>query len=256
MFLIKKLIPLFLYPFSVCLEIMIIGLIFLWFTRMQKAGKVLVTSSLLLFALFGYGVFSDPLLRPLEYKYPPVLEFDRISETKFVVVLGGGHVPDPRLSSINQLGESSTVRLIEGIRLYKNLPDTRLVLSGGAVFGKHPVAATMREAALALGMDENDIIVESTSRDTKDEARLIKNIVGKERFILVTSASHMPRSMALFEKEGLHAIPAPAHYLVKKRDERVLGPGSFFPHVYELMKTQTAIHEYLGIMWGKIRGQI
>jgi len=78
--------------------------------------------------------------------------------------------------------------------------------------------------------------------------------VGNEKFILVTSASHMPRSMALFEKLDMQPIPAPTDYGVRKRQG--VSPGMFFPSADNLRKAEKAFHEYLGLAWGKIRGQI
>ena len=108
--------------------------------------------------------------------------------------------------------------------------------------------------ALALGLDRSDLVLEEESKDTKDEARLVKHIVKKDRFILVTAASHMPRSMALFRKQGMNPIPAPTEHLVKKRQK--VSPGLFFPGASNLRKVERAFHEYLGLVWGKIRGQI
>ena len=96
--------------------------------------------------------------------------------------------------------------------------------------------------------------IESTSKDTKDEARLIHDIVGKDRFVLVTSASHMPRSMALFEKRGMRPIAAPTEYLVKMRQK--VSPAMFFPGADGLRKAERSFHEYLGLWWAWLMGQI
>jgi uncharacterized SAM-binding protein YcdF (DUF218 family) len=96
--------------------------------------------------------------------------------------------------------------------------------------------------------------LESSSKDTKDEARLIKDMVGNESFFLVTSASHMPRSVALFKKEGMNPIPAPTDHRIKERQR--LSPGMFFPWAGNLIKAELAVHEYLGLGWAKIRNQI
>jgi uncharacterized SAM-binding protein YcdF (DUF218 family) len=98
------------------------------------------------------------------------------------------------------------------------------------------------------------VILESLSKDTKDEARLIKNIVGNDRFVLVTSASHMPRSMALFKKLGMQPIPAPTDYWVKERQG--ISPAMFFPSSNGLRKAERAFYEYLGLAWANLRGQI
>ena len=114
-------------------------------------------------------------------------------------------------------------------------------------------AEIMADVAIALNVDKKDIVLEVSSRDTKDEALLIKKIVGDDEFILVTSASHMVRSMALFRKQGMDPIPAPTDFWIKERQR--MG-AEVFPSAYKLRMAERAVHEYLGIMWGKIRGQL
>ena len=243
MFLLKKILaPLFL-PVSLCLEILLLGLILLWFTRKQKTGKVVISIGFLFLALLSFDATSDKLLQPLEYKYPPVLRSDDISGIKWVVVLGGGHISDPRLPVSSQLGGASIARLVEGIRLFRMLPGSKLVLSGGSTFDPVSNARIMADVAMAMGVDKRDLILESSSKDTKDQARLIKEIVGRDSFVMVTSACHMPRSMALFEKQGMKPIPAPTGYGVKQRQGP--SPKMFFPRAHALLKAETAFYEYL-----------
>jgi uncharacterized SAM-binding protein YcdF (DUF218 family) len=154
----------------------------------------------------------------------------------------------------SQLSESSISRLAEGIRIHRLLPESRLLLSGGAVFDPVSEARGMAGVAAALGIGNDEIILEERSKDTKDQARFIKEIVRDKRFVLVTSASHMPRSMALFEKLQMNPIPAPTDYLVKKRQK--IGPGLFFPNVESLRKMERVFHEYLGLGWARLRGQV
>ena len=112
----------------------------------------------------------------------------------------------------------------------------------------------MARVAREMGVPESDIILETKSRDTKDEALFIKPIVGNELFVLVTTASHIPRSMALFNKLGMNPIPSPIGHSVK--DVQGLSHYSFFPSPGNIQKTELAIHEYLGMTWAKLRGQM
>jgi len=254
LFLFKKIVgPLF-FPMSIFLMLLALGLIFLWFTRRQRTGKVLVTVCFVLLAVLSYGGFSDNVLGPLEYQYPPVLKPQRVSGVKWVVVMGGGHDSDPEIPITSRIDESAAVRLMEGVRLQRLLPESKLVLSGGPVFEPVPHARIMADVARAIGVDKNSIVLQTRSRDTKDEARLIREIVGEDQFILVTSASHMPRSMAMFKKLGMDPIPAPTDYWVKER--QAMSPSMFFPSAGNLRKVENAVHEYLGLMWAKIRGQV
>jgi uncharacterized SAM-binding protein YcdF (DUF218 family) len=91
MYLFKKIVAPLLFPVPLCLEILIVGLILLWFTKKQKAGKIIVSIGVGLTIIFSYGTFQDILLRSLESKYPPLINFQEVDDVKWVVVLGGGH---------------------------------------------------------------------------------------------------------------------------------------------------------------------
>ncbi len=250
----KKIVAPLFFPVPLCLEILLLGIFLLWFTRRKKAGKIVVSVGIVLLGILSYGFPSVALLRALEQKSPPLLQLDGSGDVKWVVVLGGGHTSDPRFPVTSQLGGSSLARLVEGIRLHRMLPGSKLVLSGGGVFDPVPNAEVMAGVAIAIGVDPQDLVLESLSKDTKDEARLIKEIVGKDRFVLVTSASHMPRSMALFEKVGLDPIPAPTDHCVKER-QGGLSPGMFFPSAGRLGTAERVVYEYLGLAWARLRGQ-
>jgi uncharacterized SAM-binding protein YcdF (DUF218 family) len=253
MFLLKKIVAPFFLPLSLCLELLFAGLYLLWFTKKQKAGRIVVSVGVLFLTAFGYGAASKTLLKPLEYEYPPLMHLSGISDIKWVVVLGGGQTPDENLPVTDQLSDASLARLVEGIRIHNKLPESKLILSGGAVFTNMPEARQMLKVAVALGTDSRNIILEEESRDTKDQARLVKYIVGNDRFVLVTSASHMPRAMALFKKRGMDPVPAPIGHIVRKSNG--MNPGTFFPSAGNIGKLENAFREYMGLAWAKIRGQ-
>jgi len=254
MFLFKKIVAPFFFPLSVCLEMLLLGLFFLWFTRRQKTGKIVVSTGVIFLTLISYNAFSNMLLRPLESKYLPITDVSSFSNVKWVIVLSGGHSTDPKLSVTDQLSGTSLVRLIEGIRLYRTLSNGKLLLSGGSADSSISEASVMAEMATALGIEENDLVLESKSKDTKDQASFIHNIIGNDKFILVTSASHMPRSMALFQSKGMNPIPAPTGYRVKKIEK--ISPTIFFPKTEAIDKLERVVYEYLGFVWGRLRGQI
>ena len=134
------------------------------------------------------------------------------------------------------------------------MPESKLVLSGGRAFDPVPNAKVMANIASILGIDESKIVLEPNSKDTKDEALLIQKIVANSKFILVTTASHMPRSMALFNKLGMQPIPAPIEHSIKLRQG--LNPGVFFPNSGRIGQAERIFYEYLGLAWAKLRGQI
>ena len=102
-------------------------------------------------------------------------------------------------------------------------------MSGGGAFDPVYEAEVMARVAREMGIPESDIILETKSIDTKDEARFIKPIVGNEPFVLVTTASHMPRSIALFKKLGMDPIPSPIGHSVRDGDGQGPTVFSIFP---------------------------
>ena len=242
-------------PVSVCAEILLIGLFLLWFTKRQRAGKIIVTIGFISLLGFGYGSLPNKMNEVLEYRYPAFQAEMLEDDVKWVVVLGGGHTADSRLPANSQLSDATLARLVEGIRIQRLLPNSKLILSGGSWYSRTSNAEVMAGAALMLGVDQENIVLEPISMDTKDEAILVQEIVKDDPFILVTSASHMPRSMALFRKLGMEPVPAPAAYSVKE-GEGGLHPGMFFPGAGNLASAERAIHEYLGLAWAWIRDQI
>lgn len=190
-----------------------------------------------MFAILSYRGIPNMLLRPLERQYLP-LGITATSDTtgndsillpsvKWIVVLGGGHTSDPNIPVTSQISDASLVRLIEGVRLHNKIPGSKLILSGGKVFDAVAESETMQKIARAIGVKQEDIILESDSKDTADQTQLIKPIIGDDEFILVTSAVHMPRSMAIFKKLGMHPIPAPTGHSVK--ESQGSKPSPVFP---------------------------
>ncbi len=264
MFLFKKIVAPFLFPLPLCLGLLVIGLGLLWFTRRQKCGKILVSAGAGLLLILSYSVVPDLLLRPLELKYPPVADSNfgsRGSEAgrflgagSYIVVLSGDLSRDTTLPVTSQIGPDSLSRLLEGVRLYRAEPGLKLILSGGPVYGPVSGAQVMSRVALIMGVNPRDILRESVSRDTEEEARLLKPMVGRERFFLVTSAAHMPRAMALFRRQGLEPVAAPVGLLAQQKAH--WSPEDFFPGSYPLHRAEIALHEYLGLAWARLWGVI
>ncbi len=257
MFIFKKIISQFFFPMQLCLGLSFIGLFLLWFTRKQRAGKALVSIGLISMTLLSYGAVSGYLLEPFETRYTPYNKVNTSTNgyrIKYVVVLGGGHISDPNLPITSQINGASLVRLVEGIRIYRKHTGCKLILSGGSGFDPIPNADIMAQVAKEIGVVEKDIILERKSRDTRDEARILKSVVGRDPFVLVTSASHMSRAMGMFKKFGMNPVPAPTGHRIRKRQG--LSPESFFPGITSLGNARTAIKESLGLIWAKLSRQI
>ncbi|MET0625814.1 MAG: ElyC/SanA/YdcF family protein [Pyrinomonadaceae bacterium] len=255
MFFFKKLIAPFLMPVPVSLALLVAGLLLLWLTRRQKAGKYLATTGSLLLVLLSYGFGTNRLLAGLERSYQPVADAAPLAgRVWWVVVLGGGSSSDRSLPEGTRLSEASLARLVEGVRLQRQLPGSRLLLSGGSVFGSEPDAETMRALAVGLGVDPATLVLDAASPDTETQAEVVRAQLGADEFFLVTSASHMNRSVALFRKAGTNPLPAPTHFLAQRGGG--LAPGDFFPGSGGLRRAELVTYEYLGLAWAKIRGRV
>ena len=261
MFALKKLISAALQPCSLLLTVMVLGLVLLFFTKRQRTAKILLTAGLALSVLLFLGPVARNLVQPLEAAYSPLLPQatqavsampDGSPPPRWVVVLGGGHSESRSLAPLHQLSESSLVRLAEGIRLQRLLPESKLVLSGGGDGTGTTEAETLTAAGVSLGASPDRMVLESQSRDTIDEVRALHATLGQDRFALVTSANHLPRAMAMFTKAGMNPVPAPTDYLAIGGDSDLLG---WFPHAQAGVTTERALHEYLGILWARMRGQ-
>ena len=251
MFFMKKIVSRFLFPLPLSLEFVFVGLLLLWFTRRQRAGKALVTCGAMLLVGLSNSFTSNALLRPLEHRYRPLVVVHSgagAPAVDFIAVLGGWADDDPDVPVTSHISAALMVRLIEGLRLHREIPGSRLILSGD-----NDSAEGMAEMAEALGVSVADILRLTEPRDTEEESQQIAPIVGSQRFILVTSASHMPRAMALFRKRGLQPIAAPTDYLAPRHRSE---PGDLFPDGYNLFKSQVAYYEYLGLAWESLRGKI
>lgn len=249
-FLFKKIAAAFVLPLGFSLVLLVIGWSLLFFRRRQRAAKVFIFAGILALVLPSLGPVANMLVQPLEKQYPAL----DLSGTRadFVAVLGGGiseEGPDKTAAALNR---ASFIRLAEGVRAHRSIPGSRLILSGGSGFGRVSESEVMAETAMRMGVSRKDIILESKSADTEDQARLVKLLVGRGRLVLVTSAVHMPRAMALFRKAGMEPIPAPVDYL--QNNSR--GPRRYLPHGFWLAKSEAAFNEYLGMAWSKLRGRI
>ncbi len=251
-FLFKKIVNALASPVAVALVLLAAGFL-LAAARKRRAGWWLAGAGFLALALFSFAFLPNRLVTPLEYRHPPLLETADLPEVGWVVVLAGGHRPDEALPLTSRLVESTLVRLVEGIRLHREIPGSGLLLSGGGVFHDQTSAELMAELAAALGVDPGAIRLEKESRDTASQAEILKDILGEEPFVLVTSASHMPRSVFLFQNRGMNPIPAPAGHLTSSEGGWDL--FSLFPSSGHLRKAETAFRERLGLLWETLAGE-
>ncbi len=263
MFSLKKFLAPFFYPVSICVELISFGLLLLVFSRKQKTGKILVSFGLAVLVLCSFEGISGRILQTLESQYVP-LNVSRVQSSKdgglavhsvkWLVVLAGGLNGDPTLPVQLQITHHSRVRLLEGIRLHRLLPGSKIILTGGIGFEGAPEATTLSRVAQELGVAKSDMVLEVESRDTKDHPLYVQHFVKDEPFVLITSAFHMPRAMMIFKKQGLSPIPAPTGQW--KPAKEFWSPENIFPSASGLRLAELAFHEYMGLAWAWVRGQI
>jgi uncharacterized SAM-binding protein YcdF (DUF218 family) len=253
MFLFKKIVAPLLFPLPLCFLLLAVGLALLWFSRRQKAGRIVVTTGFALMVVLSYGWITNPVLESLERAYPPPSDA-AIAGARWVVVLGGGTFSDPSLPITSRATNATLARLVEGIRLHRQSAGSRLLLSGSAVFASGSDAQSMQAVALSLGVAADRIVLDDESPDTETQAVNVARIVKDEPSLVVTSAFHMRRSLALFTTAGVKAIPAPTHYVVQSN--RGFSPADLYPGIGGLVTAQIVENEYLGIAWARLRGRI
>lgn len=241
-------------PLPFLLIIGLIGLILLWFTRWQKSGKSLVTASLVFIALLGLQPVADTLLAPVEGDYNKRYELITTNPPEkihYIVVLGGGFTYNPDWSPSANLFSNSLPRVTEGVRLYHTHPGSKLIFTGGKANSSISSAEVAAQVAQSLGVPIENTIALTEPKDTQEEAFEVERIVGKEPFLLVTSANHLPRAMTMFTSRGMQPFAAPANQLAITSGinpwEKYIPSANFFAH------SERAWYEFLGTIWWHLK---
>lgn len=270
LFVLKKALSRLLFPLPLTLLTMIVGLILCRYPRHKRVGRALTTGGLLLLLLFSSEVVGVALLKPLEDRYPPFgpVQAAQVApdEVRYIIVFAGCVRSFQEHPITRQVGGAPLARLVEGIRIHHLYPESVLVLSGGLNCTQDAPVETLTNYrfAIEMGVPAERIMVERASLDTEDQVRLLSEMLGPqmapgERFILVTSAAHMPRSIMLFHRLGLEPIPAPTDYhtgLYGIFSRESIGAESFYPNAGSLEKTENAFYEFLGLLWARVSGEL
>lgn len=244
LFSLKKLISFFIKPYGLILLILMVGLYFL-FAKKEKLSKVLLSLGVFLLLLFSYSPFSNMLVSGLEDRF---VKYDYSHEgIKYIHVLGSGHTSDDTQPLSSLISNSGVKRVLEGVLIHKNIAGSKLIFTGYGDKNEISNAEINKRLAISLGVNEEYIIIDETPKDTNDEAFFAKKITQGEELILVTSATHMQRSLAIFASVGLYPTPAPTDFHKKE----IL---SYFelPCLGSLQNSQMSMHEYIGILWSKL----
>ena len=191
------------------------------------------------------------LIRGLERQHPVYQPSPGDSTATHVVVLGGGHSIAPALPPNDQLSPMALARLVEGVRIQRQLPNSRLVCSGFSSSGRTTQAEVQARAAILLGISPADTLLQTEPHNTRAEARAYAQRFGsRTRLILVTSAVHMPRALFWFRHFGLDPLPAPTDHRIKIDPTR--SPYTFRPSSDKIDMMDRWLHETVGMAWAKI----
>lgn len=231
-FLLKKVIGWLLMPMPIAAAIFLSAL---WALRRKrhKRAAYFLSAGILWLGLVSHAHLSSLLLWPLESRYSRLEEVP--SDAKYILLLGG----------------DKERRAWEAVRLYHTLENARIITSGYSMHDKISDAHKTMRLLVESGVREEDILMQEEVKDTKEEAIRMKQRVGADPFLLVTSAYHMPRSMLLFQKEGLNPVAAPGDFN-DRGDDSI---WSLF-QAKHLQKTERAFHEYIGLLWACLRGAV
>ncbi|MDQ6732661.1 MAG: YdcF family protein [Nitrospirota bacterium] len=250
-----KLIKYLVYPYTwLFLLLGILVLMVFWPQPARRLGRIrlVVLTSFAVAYLLGSPLIATQLIGPLEEQYPA---FDATTRQHFdaIVVLGGGVYEKGSLRPSHALNEHSLVRTLCGVELFDQGIADRLVMSAGdtTIFGYGPEESVeMKQFAVRLGLAPNAILTESRSRTTYESAVETKRLLGDTSILLVTSASHMPRAIAHFRKQGFTATAAPCGYILTDRSDRFWRdqPFDVLPRADVLLVSTNAISEHVG-MW-------
>lgn len=256
----SKLLPIFIYPLGLAVILLVAALLL---RRAHRWGRICLLASLGILLIASNAWVPATLRRYLEWQYLPLESYP---QTEVIVVLGGSTASAQHPRQIVEISGAGN-RLLYAAHLYHDEAASKLLLTGGYIDWmneREPPAKDMAEILGILGVPESALWYESESRNTYENALFTRRILtekGIDRIILVTSAMHMPRAVALFEKQGFEVIPAPADYNITQADwNRLWQPSlttqlfNLLPSVGNLNDTTSTLKEYLGILIYRLRG--
>lgn len=246
LFFFKKLIGSLLMPLPMFILVMLIAVLLYWRKLRQSAFTLMALAVLTLYAL-STPIIATTLMSSLEQRFA-VYQGQKVDA---VIVLGGYHRSSQVKPISALLSPTSMVRLSEGMRIHRLNPSATLNLSGYKGSDAISNAEAMARVAIAYGVDEAKIHREPMPKDTAEEARTWAKHLAGQRVALVTSASHMPRAMYLFEQAGMSPLAAPTNQIADPVDLSYW--RTWFASAQALEMTTKAWHEYLGLAWARLR---
>jgi uncharacterized SAM-binding protein YcdF (DUF218 family) len=247
-FFLSKTLGIMLLPTHLLIGLGLVGTLLLA-TRFASLGRKLVTAAVVLLAICGFSPLGKWVLYSLESRFPPWTAANGAPDG--IVVLGGSI--DPVLSAAHggAVVKGAADRMIAAAALAHRYPNARIVFTGGSA---SLVPDEAREADYVIGLFESlgisrqRLTIERQARNTRENAEFSKAIAlpkSGERWLLVTSAYHMPRSVGLFRKAGFAVEPYPVDWRVGggadlRNIEIVSADG--------LANVDIGVHEWIGLV--------
>jgi len=252
-------------PLGIMTVFIAFGLLLSAGRRHSHAGSRLLVCGGSLFLVFLFSPLAEYLVLSLERPYPPMLEPPESPKTSRIVVLAGYAEEHPGFPITSTISGQTMCSMAEGLRLYRLIPGSTLVLSGGVVRrGERPVAASMAEFLRQMGVPDKDLIMEGKSQNTYENLVEVKKLLGPDPFILVAAACDLRRAVAVARKLKMAAIPAPSCIWASQNhpDHASIGEQTaifftgFGPSLENLPRLQWAYHEYAGYVWYRLLGRV
>ena len=233
-----------LVPSGLAYFLFVLGLLACWRWRRLSWSLLAVSGAITL--VCSSGKVAAALLIPLEYEDPALHNTHAYPNVNHIVVLTGYAADDPEMPLTGRLHYASGFRVMMALDLQRQCASCNVIVSGDPITAK-----VMGEALVSLGLPKERLILETASDNTAASAANLQPVL-RGPFFLVTSAGHMRRSVAVLKAKGLQPIPVPTDYQGPKdwRDAELR------PSPQSLFAADLAMHEYIGMVWYRLKGAI
>jgi uncharacterized SAM-binding protein YcdF (DUF218 family) len=189
--------------------------------------------------------------------YRPIASAADARGARIVVVLGAGNeTVQAGGLALNRISSTAALRVLEGARLYQLLDRPTIIVSGGVTGrdqGARPEGEGMRNTIVELGVPADHVLIEDESKNTRDEAIVIARMLAdrpRQPIVLVTSPTHMLRSLAVFRAAGLDPVPSVAAYKSEHSLERL----RWVPSDMGLSLVDTVVYDTAAEWYYRVRG--
>jgi uncharacterized SAM-binding protein YcdF (DUF218 family) len=251
----SKLLPLFFYPVGLSLSLGLIGGL-CSLLKFRRLALACVGSAMIILWVCSTPFFANRAVASLERQYPP-RTMAQTPEADVAIVLGGG-LGQPLPPRVEVQLYNAAGRVLHASRLYRAGKVKRVLVSAGNIpwaLAIKPEAELTKELLVEWGVPSEAIEIETASRNTYENAREIERMWKARGFksaLLVTSAIHMPRAIAVFRRADFPVIASTADVLVVDGEDVF----TWLPDASALATTTNAVKEWMGIFVYRLRGYL